>query len=224
MMIKNSKRSYSKQSFIRQTLLIVTIFALVSFWDSLINSINPLIISAWILSLSAVIYGTKKLVTLLLKKYHTPIPTDDHNPTPTDTTLNITPTELAATLNWLRKFKEDLETKTDTIKDPQSPFQKTTSGRDANVLLESQNCAVVVTTDIYNPKSYIIPTNDTTNMYQMLNQQDSILKVTDFLQEKGFETKVLKCEGERITVSPLNQSTAKNPHPIQFPTNIFTLN
>jgi hypothetical protein len=222
MMIKNSKRSYSKQSFIRQTLLIVTIFVLVSFWDSLINSTNPFIISAWIISLSTVIYGTQKVVTLLLKQYHTPTTTDE--PTPTDTALNITPTELATTLNWLRKFKEELETKTDAIKDPQSPFQKNTSSRDGNVLLESQNCAVVVTTDIYNPKSYIIPTNDTTNMYQMLNQQDSILKVTDFLQEKGFETKVLKYEGERITVSPLNQSTAKNPHPIQFPTNIFTLN
>ncbi len=222
MLIQNFKRSYSRQAFIRQTLLITSIFALVTFWDSLINSVNPLILSAWIIGLSVIVYGTKKLVTTLLKKHHMPIKTD--TPKSTETPLNITPKELAATLKWLKQFREELETKTNDIKNAQATSQKTTSGRDANILFESQNCAVVVTTDIYNPKSYIIPTTDTTNMYQMLNQQDSILKVTDFLQEKGFDTKVLKSEGERITVSPLNQSTAKHPHPIQFPTNIFTLN
>ena len=213
---KNTQKRQSSQSWVRHLLLLASLFLVVTLWDNLIAELHPAILTGWILALIITHISIKNIISSITKKAIA-----IHNK-PEEAPLNtINSKELISTLKWLKKYREELEQKTEDLKTTAS---KTTTKE--NALFEStQHCAVVVTTDIYNPKSYIIPTQDNTTLYQLLSEQESIIKVTDFLKERGFETKVLKSDnGLLIPTSPIAQMNAKSQHPIQFPTNIFTLN
>ena len=213
---KNTQKRQSSQSWVRQLLLLASVFLVVTLWDNLIAELHPAILTAWILALIITHISIKSIISTITKKAISLHTKPEEAPI-----ANINSKELISTLKWLKKYREELEQKTEDLKT--APNKTTT--KESALFENTQQCAVVVTTDVYNPKSYIIPTQDNTTLYQLLSEQESIIKVTDFLKEKGFETKVLRSEsGVRIPASPLTQMNAKSQHPIQFPTNIFTLN
>ncbi len=192
---------------------------MVTLWNTMIDTISKEVLAGWGVTLALGIFATQKVVTTLLKRYTN---TTKHTPEELSEATTISPKELMATLKWLKKYREEIEQK----ENPLTSFSPKTTTKEANPIFASnQQCAVIVTTDIYNPKSYIIPTQDSPTVYQLLSQQESIIKIIGFLKEKGFETKILKSEnGHLIPASPISQMNAKSQHPIQFPSNIFTLN
>jgi ribosomal protein L17 len=132
----------------------------------------------------------------------------------------ITHQEIVSTIKWLKEYRDHLEKK--------SAKSTTTSTKNTQTLFDetNQHCAVIVTTDVYNPKSYIIPTNQSENksMYQLLSEQDSITKTSGFLQDKGFQPKILKAVNISHYPTMPGIPTSQANHPIQFPSNFFTLN